>query len=611
MPDPRNDTPKPEPSEARQASLEDLVAALGDPNASAEPEDLDPTDEVQADGESDAAEAEPEADPYAEYADLDLATSLPIDPDDDLSKLSGEASPRLMSIVESLLFAASKPMTVKDIRRLLKEPTKRQIQLALKQLIFDTQHRGVVLGQVAGGFRLRTHPDNAAFVQKMMAGRPVRLSRSQLESLAVVAYRQPVTKAELDHVRGVDCGAVLRVLLERDLVKIVGRKEEAGRPHLYGTTVSFLEFFNLKGLRDLPDLHEFRELNEESQATLKHSMDGNLSAEQEAMGQGTLDFADGEGPGADGDGDGDGVSSEDGSASAAEGGESRPDVSGDDDGAGSPDADAPATASGPETDESAPSSEAAFASESAVVGDSPPSDGLEEPAADDASAEARLGSDEASDDGSGAASEETAPLRSEPSSSDASSSDEASSDEAFGDDSREAGDDRAEDTVAAMSGTAGAETSSADEVLLDGGGDTTPPVDDAADPSTDEAADGLVEETPSEARSGDGAESSAPVEVPETDSDGDESSQAGSDADGDEPTSELVEPSSPTATHDDTVAAEPSHDGIPAANASPSANEGLGAANDDETLLAANEAATGDSEPSDPDADEDTDEDPR
>ena len=293
MSDPAPESSKASNGQPQKASLEDLVAALGRPR----PDDDEAfaehdAEELQGELEADAADEGPEEpDPFAEYADLDLATSLPIDPDDNLSKVKGEASPRLMSIIESLLFAADKPMTVKMIRRLLKEPTKRQIQLALKQLIVDTQHRGVVLGQVAGGFRLRTHPDNAQFVQKMLAGKPVRLSRSQLESLAVVAYRQPVTKAELDHIRGVDCGAVLRILLERDLVKIVGRKEEPGRPHLYGTTVSFLEFFNLKGLRDLPDLQEFKELSEESEATLRHTMHGSsLAEEQEAMGQSRIEF---------------------------------------------------------------------------------------------------------------------------------------------------------------------------------------------------------------------------------------------------------------------------------------------------------------------------------
>ena len=200
---------------------------------------------------------------------VELSDTLPMAPEDDLSRVKGQASPRLMSVIESLLFASERPLTVRDIRRLLKEPTVRQVQLALKQLQIDTAERGVVLSQVAGGFRLRTNPNNAQWVQRMLAGKPARLSRSQLEALAVIAYRQPITKAEIDHVRGVDCGAVLKLLLERNLCRIVGRKEEPGRPHLYGTTVEFLEFFNLRSLRDMPDLHEFRELTDESRATLR------------------------------------------------------------------------------------------------------------------------------------------------------------------------------------------------------------------------------------------------------------------------------------------------------------------------------------------------------
>ena len=97
-------------------------------------------------------------------------------------------------------------------------------------------------------------------------------------------------KAEIDHVRGVDCSAVLRLLLDRELAQIVGRKEEPGRPHLYGTTVKFLEFFNLKGLRELPDLREFRELNEESQATLRDKLGDEVDDEAEVMGQEVIEF---------------------------------------------------------------------------------------------------------------------------------------------------------------------------------------------------------------------------------------------------------------------------------------------------------------------------------
>lgn len=295
-------------NEERDASVGDLVAALGDDEAPkgrkkkrrdaanrgdvpSEPAGEEaPEDDAEASPEQDA---EPEPERPAKRADgVQLADSIPIDPDDDLSKVEGEPSPRLMSIVESILFASNKPMSVRDLRRLLDAPSVRQIQLALKGLMLDTQDRGVVLSQVAGGFRLRTNPDNARWVQRMIAGRPVRLSRSQLEALAVIAYRQPITKAEVDHVRGVDCGAVLKVLLERDLIKYVGRKDEAGRPHLYGTTVRFLEFFNLRSLRDMPSLQEFEELTEESEATLRETLgheepDG---ADQELFGQEPLDF---------------------------------------------------------------------------------------------------------------------------------------------------------------------------------------------------------------------------------------------------------------------------------------------------------------------------------
>jgi segregation and condensation protein B len=262
------------PSVDESVTLGDLVAAL----AGEAGVEGDPAGEQMLDQEDD------------DLGSLDMADELPVDPDDDLTSVEGEASARLVSIVESLLFASTKPMTVKQLRRILKEPTVHQLQLAVKQVMKDTAERGVVLGQVAGGFRFRTHPANAQYVQKLIAGRPVRLSRSQLETLAVVAYRQPITKVEVDHVRGVDCSAVLKLLLDRDLVKIVGRKEEPGRPHLYGTTVRFLEFFNLRSLRDMPDLHEFRELTEEDRATLRAKLGEAPEDEREAMGQRRLDL---------------------------------------------------------------------------------------------------------------------------------------------------------------------------------------------------------------------------------------------------------------------------------------------------------------------------------
>ncbi|MBX7084740.1 MAG: SMC-Scp complex subunit ScpB, partial [Nannocystaceae bacterium] len=284
-----------------EASLDELVAGLGEAAQAGKktrraPPIPPPRDDAEGEGAGPPLPAfrPPGA---TEPAGVQLSDSLPIAADDDLSAIEGEAAPRLVSIIESLLFAANKPLGVREIRHLLKEATVRQVQLALKQLMRDLQGRGIVLAQVAGGFRLRTHPENGRWVQSLMAERPARLSRSQLETLAVVAYRQPITKPELDHIRGVDCGAVLKILLDHDLVRIVGRKEEPGRPHLYGTTLKFLEFFNLRSLRDMPDLHEFRELTEESRAIVREQLgEGALFDEREAMGQEVLPWDDGAAP---------------------------------------------------------------------------------------------------------------------------------------------------------------------------------------------------------------------------------------------------------------------------------------------------------------------------
>jgi segregation and condensation protein B len=119
---------------------------------------------------------------------------------------------------------------------------------------------------VAGGWVFRTSPQYAPFVRDLTKQKPVRLTRAQVETLAIIAYRQPITRPEVDDVRGVDSGPVLKLLLERDLVRILGKRDEPGRPIIYGTTGQFLEFFGLKSLKDLPTLREFTELSDESRA---------------------------------------------------------------------------------------------------------------------------------------------------------------------------------------------------------------------------------------------------------------------------------------------------------------------------------------------------------
>jgi len=115
--------------------------------------------------------------------------------------------------------------------------------------------RGFALVRVAGGYRYQSHPDLAVYVERfVLEGQSARLSSAALETLAIVAYKQPITRPEIDEVRGVDSGSALKILLERDLVRIMGRKDDVGRPVLYGTSGEFLRFFGLKSLKDLPPL---------------------------------------------------------------------------------------------------------------------------------------------------------------------------------------------------------------------------------------------------------------------------------------------------------------------------------------------------------------------
>lgn len=129
----------------------------------------------------------------------------------------------------------------------------------------DNEQRGIVLAEVANGWQFRTKPENAAILQQFYQPKPTKISKPSLETLAIVAYKQPITRVEIDLIRGVDSGGVLKTLLEKNLVRIVGKKDEPGKPMLYGTTQDFLELFQLKGLQELPTLKEFRELEEEFQ----------------------------------------------------------------------------------------------------------------------------------------------------------------------------------------------------------------------------------------------------------------------------------------------------------------------------------------------------------
>jgi segregation and condensation protein B len=184
----------------------------------------------------------------------------------------------LRGLIEALVFASDKPMKTGELARLASAPIN-QVRGLLADLRDTYAERGIVLGEIAGGWLFRTSAQFAPFVRELTSERPVRLTRAQVETLAIVAYRQPITRPEIDDIRGVDSGATLKLLLERDLVRILGKKDEPGRPLLYGTTSHFLEFFGLKSLRDLPTLREFTELSDDSLRVAEAEL-GDLVREQ-------------------------------------------------------------------------------------------------------------------------------------------------------------------------------------------------------------------------------------------------------------------------------------------------------------------------------------------
>jgi len=173
---------------------------------------------------------------------------------------------RALQVLEALFFAAEKPLdlpALEDTTQFGKEIL--QTALAeLQKLYPPGGARGVVLMDLGGRWQLRTEPQVGAYVRRMLQVKPMRLTRAALETLAIIAYRQPITRPEMEDLRGVDCGAVTKALLERKLVRILGKKDEPGRPLLYGTSKEFLELFNLRDLTQLPTLREFQELSEES-----------------------------------------------------------------------------------------------------------------------------------------------------------------------------------------------------------------------------------------------------------------------------------------------------------------------------------------------------------
>lgn len=168
----------------------------------------------------------------------------------------------LKSIVESLFFISDVPLTLERLCAILEEYDRSALRDAVASLReeYAESGRGIHLAEVAGGYQLRSRPENADFIRRLIKGKSFKFSRSSLETLAVIAYRQPITRAEVEYLRGVDSGGVLKTLLEKKMVRILGKKDIPGKPLIYGTTREFLETFNLKDLAGLPTLKDIQEL---------------------------------------------------------------------------------------------------------------------------------------------------------------------------------------------------------------------------------------------------------------------------------------------------------------------------------------------------------------
>ena len=199
----------------------------------------------------------------------------------------------LPAIIESVLFSADAPVSLDRLCELLHEYERADIKTVLQELAtFHEERRGGFhLANVANGWQFRTHPSLQPYVVRHVKTKSIKFSQSALETLAIVAYRQPVTRSEIEYLRGVDCGGMLRTLLEKKLVRIMGKKDIPGRPLIYGTSKEFLEIFGLKDLKSLPTLKEIQALDDVPNFEQQEELlldDGNSSS---AATQTTLDLA--------------------------------------------------------------------------------------------------------------------------------------------------------------------------------------------------------------------------------------------------------------------------------------------------------------------------------
>lgn len=191
-----------------------------------------------------------------------------------------ETIQRIQAIVEAALLAAGKPLSLEQLRELFDEegrPARQVMEHVMVQLEAACEGRGFELKKVASGYRLQVREEYAPWVSRLFEEKPQRYSRALLETLALVAYRQPITRSEIEDIRGVTVSSnIVRTLLEREWVRVVGHRDVPGRPAMYATTRQFLDYFNLSSLDQLPPLSEVRDLEE-----IGREIEKNMQAEIE------------------------------------------------------------------------------------------------------------------------------------------------------------------------------------------------------------------------------------------------------------------------------------------------------------------------------------------
>jgi segregation and condensation protein B len=172
----------------------------------------------------------------------------------------------LKNVIEAALLAAARPVPVSELQQIFDEqsrPTTKELRAVLDQLSADYEGRGVAIRETANGYRFQVRTEFAHEVSRLWPDRPKKYSRALLETIALIAYRQPITRAEIENVRGVAVNPeIVKTLMERNWVRVVGHRDVPGHPELLGTTTEFLDYFSLKSIEDLPPLAELKSLTE-------------------------------------------------------------------------------------------------------------------------------------------------------------------------------------------------------------------------------------------------------------------------------------------------------------------------------------------------------------